>query len=83
MFVQHLGQRQCLAVVPHLSLRLRNARGTAVVNNGQKNKFHQSSILQLNTVVLAAAFSGSRQRWTEGSLRKMYAGEEGAIVFLL
>lgn len=46
------------------------------MNNGQKNEFHQSTFLQLNRVVPAAAFSDSRQRRTEGSL---CAGGEGAL----
>lgn len=49
------------------------------MNNGQKNEFHQSTFLQLNRVVRAAAFSDSRQGRTEGSLSKMCAGGEGAI----
>lgn len=33
------------------------------MNNGQKNKFHQSGILQLNRVVLAG---DPRQPWSKG-----------------
>lgn len=44
------------------------------MSSGQKNKFHQSGILQLNTV-LVAAFSASKQRTTGGLQSKVCADE--------
>lgn len=56
-FLHHLGHMQCLALLPFPEA----VEIPEVVNNGQENKFHQSGILQVNTVVLAAGLGDPGQ----------------------